>query len=285
MLTELNRHPRDQYIQFYEEGHRYDVTHPETGEVFHPTSTTTLIHKYFNDFEADTIIEKFFKPCDIDGKYYIMSADEIKKENPKEAKFILDTLKNKVYWVGSKYYNKKPEEIKEGWILNGISASSLGSHMHLTLEHYLDGENVVDDSIEFSYFLNFWKDFTQKYPQFKPYRLEWLIYDLGKRISGSIDCVLEDNHGNLILLDWKRSKEIKTSNRFQKGKGYWEKMDDCNYNHYTLQLNIYRHMLEKNYNRKVVFLMLVIFHPINPKGYKCIPVKMMDLNDFWNQLP
>ena len=50
-LSERNKHPRDEYIQFFEVGHRYDLTDPSTGEMFHPTSTTTLIHKYFNDFD------------------------------------------------------------------------------------------------------------------------------------------------------------------------------------------------------------------------------------------
>lgn len=283
MLSETNRHPHDQYIEFFEVGHRYDLTDPSTGEKFHPTSTTTLIHHYFNDFEADEVIAKFFiKPPDIDEKYYHMTEQEIKKSCNNSTK-LLNKLKNKPFWVGSVYYGKTAQEIKDGWLLSGKTASELGTKVHLHIEYFINNIHVEDDSVEFGYFLNFWKDFRLKYPQFKPYRTEWVIYDLEKRISGSIDGVLEDDQGNLILLDWKRSKEIKSKNPFQKGKGYFSEFEDCNLNKYTLQLSIYRHILQKNYNKKIIFCMLVILHP-NQKNYKCIPVEMLDLNDFWNTL-
>ena len=284
-LSEKNKHPRDKYIQFFEVGHRYDLTDPITGEMFHPTSTTTLIHKYFNDFDADAVIAKFFiRPTDIHDRYYNMTEDEIMKElNSYQGVKLINRIKNKPFWVGSKYYGQTAEEIKAGWILSGKTASNLGTKLHENIEHMIDGLEIQDDSVEYSYFLKFWVDFNSKYPKFKPYRLEWLIYDIEKRISGSIDCVLEDDQGNVILLDWKRSKEIKSENPFQKGKGYFSDMDDCNKNHYTLQLSIYRHILQKNYNKRVVFCMLVIFHP-NQTTYQCIPVKMLDLNEFWETL-
>ena len=286
-LSDKNRHPRDKYIEFFDVGHRYDLTDPLTGEMFHPTSTTTLIHKYFNDFDAYNIIAKFFiKPPDINERYYSMTESEIMKvygKNKAGALKLINRIKNKPFWIGSKYFNKTAEEIKKGWIDNGTICSQLGSDMHLKIEHFLDNIPIVDESDEFKYFLKFWQDFNVKYPTFKPYRLEWLIYDIEKRISGSIDCVLEDDKGNVILLDWKRSKEIKFENRFQKGKGYFSDMDDCNKNHYTLQLSIYRHILQKNYNKRVVFCMLVIFHPNQPT-YQCIPVEMLDLTEFWQTL-
>ncbi len=286
MLTEKNKHPHDQYIQFFEVGHRYDITDPITGEMFHPTSTTTLIHRHANEFDAYKIIEKFFiKPPTIDEHYYAMSREEILQSFDKksDALRLIDKIKNKVYWIDSPYYNKTAEEIKKGWEDNGNFQANLGTRMHYNIECFLNGLEVQDDSKEFGYFLNFWKDFNYKYPQFKPYRLEWLIYDMEKRISGSIDGVLEDDHGNLILLDWKRSKKINFSNTFQKCKGYFSFLDDCNKNLYMLQLNIYRHMLQKNYGKKVVYLMLVILHP-NQKNYNCIPIELMDLTEFWATL-
>ena len=42
-------------------------------------------------------------------------------------------------------------------------------------------------------------------------------------------------------------------------------------------------MLQKNYNKKVVYLMLVILHP-NNDTYQCIPINIMDLTEFWNTL-
>ena len=39
------------------------------------------------------------------------------------------------------------------------------------------------------------------------FRTEWTIYGEGERLAGSIDFVAEDKHGNLVIFDWKRSKE------------------------------------------------------------------------------
>ena len=60
-------------------------------------------------------------------------------------------------------------------------------------------------------------------------------------------------------------------------------MDHCNYNHYTLQLNIYRHILQTKYQMNVIFLMLVILHP-NQQGFFAVPVRLMDMTQMWLQL-
>ena len=56
-----------------------------------------------------------------------------------------------------------------------------------------------------------------------------------------------DEADNFYLFDWKRSKQIKKENRYRKGKHPLNHLDDANYWHYALQLNIYKYILEKNY--------------------------------------
>jgi len=123
----------------------------------------------------------------------------------------------------------------------------------------------------------------QKYTNLKIYRTEWLVYDETIGLAGSIDCVLEDDNNNLYILDWKRSKEIKMENTYEKGKAPFDNFDHCNYWHYTLQLNFYKHILETKYNKKVVFMMLVILHP-NQENYLCHPILDIDLSSIWNTL-
>ena len=76
------------------------------------------------------------------------------------------------------------------------------------------------------------------------------------------------NDGLYEIYDWKRSKEIKTSNSFQSGLGPVSHFPDCNYWHYTLQLNIYKWFLETYYGLKVVALYLVIMHPDNDNYHR-----------------
>ena len=53
---------------------------------------------------------------------------------------------------------------------------------------------------------------------------------------------------------------------------------DTNYWHYSLQLNTYKAILEKNYGKKVTDLYLVCLHPNNNnKSYQRI--KVADLQD------
>lgn len=224
MLSSLNAHERDSRIKFFEEGHVYELD-GNTDCV----STTTHIHSFFNEFDADkvakTLSEKY---RDIDGH---------------------------------KYYGMSDDDIKRSWASNNAAAE--GTKLHADIEDHINGLKTTNESVEFGYFLTFMKD----NPQYKPYRTEWVIFDDALRITGSIDIVFEGSAKDSVVLgDWKRSKEIKFSNRFSRGKRGLEHVDDCNFNHYCLQLNVYRHVLEKYYGKKVEEMFLVVLHP-NNDGY------------------
>ena len=78
------------------------------------------------------------------------------------------------------------------------------------------------------------------------------------------------------IYDWKRSKEIKKFNSFSNGNPPVEHLPDCNYWHYSLQLNTYKYMLEKNYGERVVGMYLVCLHPNNAnKSYIRLEVPHM----------
>lgn len=277
-LEQINKHPRDDYIKFQEEGHIYTLISPTyiyqtwliknlimtdiykiiIKKLFkltkkHPTSVTTLIHSFFPQFNADLIIKRMMKS---------------------------------VNWPNSQYYGMTADEIKKQWEINRDASAKNGTEMHLKIEDKLNGKDFTDNTPEFKMFNQFWYDFQEQYPQFKPYRLEWCVYDelfrKGKGLCGSIDCVLSDDNDNMIILDWKRSKEIKKHSS-EKGYPPFNHMPNCNLSHYSLQLNIYRHLLETKYNKHVIFMMLCIFHP-NQKTYQCIPVEHIELSHLWHDL-
>ena len=52
---------------------------------------------------------------------------------------------------------------------------------------------------------------------------------------------------NLLLIDWKNTEKIETSNSYTKLKGPLYKYDDCELNRYTIQLYIYVYILRKVY--------------------------------------
>ena len=240
VLKRQNPHERDAFILFYEENHKYVITNDPNSNY---TSVTTWIHKHFEQFDADKVIQNM-------------------------------TKKTKL-----KYKNMTNEEIKKSWELNGQSARELGTNFHYNIECFMNSSNKPNithkdllrehtdrhteqtEKKEWQFFLNFIRDF----PDMKPYRTEWTVYDDSKNIklAGSIDMVYENEDGTLSIYDWKRAKEIvkiSAYNKFALSEAICH-LPDTNYWHYALQLNMYKYILEKKYGKKVRDLYLVCCHP------------------------
>ena len=70
--------------------------------------------------------------------------------------------------------------------------------------------------------------------------------------------------GTIDIYDWKRCKEIKKDNRWENAKTECIKhFPNSNFWHYSLQLNTYKAILEKNYGKKIGKMCLVCLHPNN----------------------
>ena len=241
-LQKKNQHERDGHIKFFERGHKYEID----GEGGY-TSVTTFNHKQFEKFNADLVIQNMMKS------------------------------KN---WQKSEYFGKTPQEIKKIWNDRGNEASTSGTNLHNDIELYYNEKHYENDSIEFSYFMDFVKDF----PNLTAYRTEWLVYDKEHKLAGSIDMCFEDTKtGDMHIYDWKRSKEIKKNSSYMN----YSKTEcishipDLNYWHYALQLNTYKWILERNYEKPIKDMYLVCLHP-NHKKY--ILYKVPDLQKEVNDL-
>ena len=105
-----------------------------------------------------------------------------------------------------------------------------------------------------------------------------MVYDSDNKLAGSIDMLFINENGNLEIYDWKRSKEVSKSNNWGKFSCHsqLEHLPDTNYWHYSLQLNIYKFILEKNYGKKVESMYLVVLHPDNKNG-NYLRLKVSDL--------
>jgi hypothetical protein len=91
--------------------------------------------------------------------------------------------------------------------------------------------------------------------------------------------IFENPDGTLLIYDWKRCKEISHENGFGKTASTpcIRHLPDTNFWHYSLQLNMYKTILENKYDKKVVGLFLVCLHPDNPyKSYDRIEVPFLD---------
>lgn len=240
-LSFKNKHPRDNQIQFDEPTHVYTVNGSSKGII----SCTKFLHDFFPHFDATAVITKMMS-------------------SPK--------------WPQSKYYGMTAAEIKKSWDDNGSSASGAGTAMHLGIEQFLHGHpelisDEVKESLEWRYFMNFWKDVKE---DLVPYRSEWEVWSEEYKLAGSIDMIFyRKSDDSYVIYDWKRSKEIKTENSFGTGFGPVAHLPDANYWHYTLQLNVYRWFLETYYGLKISDMYIVIMHP-NNSNYKRYKLNRMD---------
>ena len=78
-----------------------------------------------------------------------------------------------------------------------------------------------------------------------------IVYSKEWKIAGTIDLLIFDKVSNKYsILDWKTSKQIKTDSYKLKTGNKPETNDllDSKFNHYALQLSLYRYLLEKNYD-------------------------------------
>ena len=80
-------------------------------------------------------------------------------------------------------------------------------------------------------------------------------------INEKIDMIFKNSNGGYDIYDWKRSKEIKSSGFENYTHPALAMLPDSNFWQYSLQLNTYKYILEKNYGLRIDNLYLVAFHP------------------------
>lgn len=249
-LAKLNGAERDQSIRFYEYGHKYEILTDKKSKY---TSVTTWVHSHFPKFNADEVIDNM--------------------------------MKGKNWGPENKYWGMTPVQIKQEWNKNGAEASGAGTKLHKRIEKFMNvhvdvhvdvvrdathseliavnsQKNALlteNDAKEWGYFLQFARD----HGDLVPYRTEWMIYDEQLKLAGSVDMVYKNSDGSYSIYDWKRSKDIAKTNGFGKTAltECIDYMPDANFWHYTLQLNVYKMILERNYGVRIRDLKLVRLHP------------------------
>jgi ATP-dependent exoDNAse (exonuclease V) beta subunit len=169
----------------------------------------------------------------------------------------VDAMMKKRSWPTSPYFGKTKEEILKQWDDSAKESQQQGTKLHADIETFYKGGEVINTSTEYRYFQQFVKDVP-----LQPYQLEWRIYNEDHKIVGTLDMVARNADGTLDLYDWKRSKHIETVNHYNKMSPLLQ-IPDTNYWHYILQLNLYKFILETNYNETIRDMYIVCFHPNN----------------------
>ena len=170
----------------------------------------------------------------------------------------------------SKWYGMTPKKIQEVWKKESERAMSLGTFYHNQREEDLcslasierDGVNVPIFTPIITKEVGVKVSPKQKLdPGVYP---EHMVYLKSAGICGQSDLV-EVVNGKVSIIDYKTNKEIKMQS-YKDWEGLSQKMqfpvshlEDCNFNHYALQLSIYMYIILKH-NPKLRMGSMFIHH-------------------------
>lgn len=244
LLGTRYHHDRDDRIFMDEEKHLYYID----GVAGRYQSVTTFIHELFPPFDREASARTILR-----SKSYLTSQSREQYE----------------------YHGMSKEEIWASW----EEASRLGTEMHAKIEHYWnESYDVFSEEAMQIRELGFFRSFLADFPHLRAYRTEWMVFHEELRLSGSIDMVFQDPDGeegvDVWIYDWKRCKNIrKPYPSCDPGSvACTENLKNVNVHHYSLQLNLYKYILETKYGKRVTHMCLLFLHP-NQKTYKRIVVE------------
>ena len=223
-------------VNFNEENHTYKLKDYQFG-----VSVTQLIKSYANEFNAEEI------------------ASRIAKRD-----------------------NTTTFEILKKWKIENQEACLKGSKIHVEAQNIWKGINIPLNMEKCSTGLKnainsgvkqakqFYQDYKNVYDMLYD---EFIVWSKEYDIAGSIDGIMYNKlTQQCCILDFKTNKELEFISKYKKKmKIPLQKLDDCNGQHYFIQLSIYKFLIEKYTNIKIDELFIVYFDT-NIDNYEIIEV-------------
>jgi len=187
----------------------------------------------------------------------------------------------------AKEKNISPSELQVFWTLLKDFGTGKGSYVHDYLEnrvnrrvldqplppvyHTLDTTYKSQFSTQLHTCLNQAKQFIYENPHYIPFKQELVLGN--DIIAGQLDNLSYNTKtGNYIIIDYKTDKQINFDSLYN--KFFFEPLSHlayCEYNKYSLQLSIYRYLLELYTDIKLDPNIIVWFNPKN-SSYRIIEV-------------
>lgn len=236
-------------VKYFDEPHEYHVD-----SKIKLVSATTLLHKYVEPFDEE-------------------------------------------YWSNYKaqQYNLHSYEVKRAWKFLNLKGTFKGSIIHDYTENLflnkvfkypkddiiklfgfdpiINEYNITKNHVD-----NFYRDSLNK---LIPIKTELVVYDTEALIGGMVDMLFYNVKKNEFQIwDWKTNKDF-TFKSERKMTGELYLLDDCDLEMYSLQLSMYKYIIEKYTNVKIGDSYLVWFSHNNP-NYQII--KTNDRSYFINQI-
>ena len=254
VFLELNKF---NHIQFFDQEHKYVIDGNEM------ISVTTFIGQYKKAFDRETqsirIAEKRGLPVE-----EILAEWDLKRDISCERGSCLHAFAES--YLANKIYAYPSERIKA-----------------------MFGEDPIIDQVKFltEMFKVFHHDSSKN---LVPIKSEFVVGDAELGICGMVDQIyFNKKSGKLEIWDWKTNKSIEKHSAYnRKMMGPVSHLDECELNTYSLQLSLYKYLIEKNTELQFGNSYITWFNEKNEsyRVFKCLSlreeVKAMIL-DYKNQ--
>jgi hypothetical protein len=231
-------------VKYFDGPHKYYVGNKEY------ISATTFIKKFKKEFETQRLAEAYADKRGLTVESVLGDWDLKRDISTVKGTLVHDMAEN---WWNNKFFPYNPNEsVKEF------------------------GYDIISEKYEKckDMFFKFYEDAKQN---LIPVKMELVVGDQEYKIAGQVDGLFFNKKSNeLEIWDYKTNKEIKYSNNFgQKFQDPISHLDVCEFNTYSLQLSLYKHIIQKNTNLKIGSNYLVWINE-NISKYKVIKCQDME---------
>lgn len=192
------------------------------------TSCTSFIGEYFEKFDTDQVSSRYAK------KHGLLQTDVINM-----------------------------------WDAKKVKACHLGTRVHYYCEMSMEGlETPNPENDDERALFNVGDVAVSRLKnKYEFVATEVIVFSNRYKLAGMIDLLMRDPvNGDLLILDWKTNRKITTENRWQSGLGPIKHLEDTAYNHYSLQLSLYKKIMkEEGYFDNVGDIRLGLIHLTHEK--------------------
>jgi hypothetical protein len=227
-------------IVFYDEPHKYFLGNKEL------ISVTTLIHKYQEEFNEDYWSNYKSEQFSISQREILRAWEFINKKGTIKGSTIHD--------YAEKLFLNKAYAYPKELILKEFGFDPV-------INEYNTTKNHVD------------KFYNDVHGKLIPIRTEMIVYDAESLIAGMVDMLFWNNKMKQFQIwDWKTNKEFTSEMKSRHLINDLYMLEDCDLEIYSLQLNLYKYIIEKNTGIKLGKSYIVWFSH-NNESYRIIEIK------------
>jgi ATP-dependent exoDNAse (exonuclease V) beta subunit len=168
------------------------------------------------------------------------------------------------------------DDVIAEWDEKRITSQIRGTELHKCAELMFQSKGYKPDPIVTNKLYKMLQDFHKDYKNILALvRAELVVGDDTWGVCGMIDKLFYNTLENeLQIWDYKTNKEIKTTNKYKMINGL-NHLEECEFNTYSLQLSIYKKIIEKNTNLKIGKSYLCWINEEND-SYEIIETKYFD---------